>query len=351
MPAHPMTTSRTRAARVTPFSIALAFAFFQPQALTAQTPAEKKVVVYCSIDEAVARQVLDAFKTKTGIDVSTIYDSEAGKTTGLVQRIIRESQAGRPRADVFWSSELFNTILLARMDLLDPYDSPQAADIPPRFRDQARRWTALAVRARVLGYDPHATPESQLPARWEELAEASVAKRSAIANPLFGTTRGHVASMFVLWGPDRAKSFLTRLRDAGTQVVDGNSATVRAVIGGRAAFAWTDTDDVFAARGSGASMGLHYPDMGGGGTLLIPCSVAVLRGGPNPTTAKSLADFLVSAVVERMLAQSEAAFIPVRDRLRTELNMKWPPETPVVFDEVADFLDDADAAVREILIR
>src|SRR3990172_3920079 len=117
-------------------------------------PASGQVVVYCSIDENVGRQVLDAYKARTGLEVSAVYDSEAGKTTGLVQRIVRESQAGRPRADVFWSSELFNTILLARMGLLEAYESPQAADIPARFKDREHRWTALAVRARVLAFHP-----------------------------------------------------------------------------------------------------------------------------------------------------------------------------------------------------
>jgi iron(III) transport system substrate-binding protein len=260
---------------------------------------------------------------------------------------------------VFWSGELFNTILLARMGLLEPHESPQAADIPSRFKDREHRWTALAVRARVLAFDPRRTAESQLPTRWEDLADGDFAKRSAIANPLFGTTRGHVAAMFALWGPDRAKAFLTRLRDGGVQVVDGNSATVRAVIAGRAAFAWTDTDDVFAARrsgassaaSSGASLDMRYLDMGGGGTLLIPCSVAIIQGGPNAARARSLVDFLVSAEVERMLAQSEARFVPVREALRTELNVAWPAESVVDFNAVADAMDDANAAVREILIR
>lgn len=323
--------------------------------VAAPVVASGQVVVYCSVDESIGRQVLDAFKARTGVEVSVIYDSEAGKTTGLVQRIIREAQAGRPRADVFWSGELFNTILLARIGLLEPYESPLAADIPSRFKDREHRWTALAVRARVLAFDPRQFAGSQLPTRWEALADGDFAKRSAIANPLFGTTRGHVAAMFALWGKDRAKAFLTRLRDGGVQVVDGNSATVRAVIAGRAAFAWTDTDDVFAARRSGASsaesLDLRYLDMGGGGTLLIPCSVAIIHDGPNSAAARSLVDFLVSAEVERMLAQSEARFVPVREALRTELIVPWPAESVVDFNAVADAMNDADAAIREILIR
>ena len=313
----------------------------------------RSVVVYCSVDEGFSRSVLDDFSRRTGIELSVIYDSEAGKTTGLVNRIIQEARSGRPRAEVFWSSELFNTILLARRGLLAPFDPPSAADIPQRFKDPKHRWTALAARARVLAYDPAKTPSDLVPKTWHEIASPKHANRVVLANPLFGTTRGHVAAMFALWGSDRATAFLQGFRDHGVSIADGNSSAVRAVITGRAAIAATDTDDVWVAQRSGASLDLVYPDLGDGGTLLIPCSVALVAGahdGPSEV-ARRLVDYLVSADVERMLAQSDSRNIPVRDALLAELNMTRPPETKVGFDAIADAMDEAASAVREILIR
>ena len=121
---------------------------------TADTTPAEKLVVYCSVDEVFARNVFDVYQARTGVHLSIVFDSEAGKTTGLVNKIVREAEAGRSRADVFWSSELFNTILLARRNLLAPYESAAATDIPPRFLDSQHRWTALAARARVLAFNP-----------------------------------------------------------------------------------------------------------------------------------------------------------------------------------------------------
>lgn len=309
------------------------------------------VTVYCSVDEPFGRSVLDAYESKTGAKVSAIFDSEAGKTTGLVNRIRSEAGAGRPRADVFWSGELFNTILLGREGLLDPYDSPAAKDIPPRYRDPDHYWTALAVRGRVVAFDPTKVKSDAVPARWEDLAGPTFAPRTAFANPLFGTTRGHVAAMYALWGPDRTKKFLTDLRDNGVHLADGNSATVRAVMAGQAAFACTDTDDVWVAQRGGASLDLAYLDMGDGGTLLIPCSVAIIKDGPNSEGARRLVDYLVSAEVERMLAESDSRNVPVREALRADLNMEWPAETKVDFAAVADAMEEAVAAARDILLR
>ncbi len=328
----------------------------------------ERLIIYCSVDEVFARSVLEAYEDRTGVELAMIFDSEAGKTTGLVNKIIREAEAGRPRADLFWSSELFHTILLGRMDLLEPYDSPAAADIPPRFRDSRHRWTALAARARVLAFDPRAPGFSprgapselprglkpaarEIPTRWEACADPEVAGQLAFANPLFGTTRGHVAAMFALWGNERGRAFLMRLREGGVHIVDGNSSAVRTVIAGRALLAATDTDDVWVAQSTGASLDLAYPDMGDGGTLLIPCSVAIIKGTRHPEAARRLVDFLVSPEVERMLARSDSRNIPVRETLRKELGVKWPPESKVDYDAVADAMDEAVAAVREILIR
>ncbi len=317
----------------------------------ADAPAATKLVVYCSVDEAFARRVLNVFEERTATRLGIVFDSEAGKTTGLVNRIIREAQAGRPRADVFWSSELFNTILLARNGLLEPYDSPAAADIAPRFKDPLDQWTALAARARVLAFDPTKVFRAEVPTHWEQLASPEFAGQTAFANPLFGTTRGHVAAMFAMWGEERARGFLQHLRDGGALIADSNGATVRNVIAGRVRFGATDTDDVWVAQRGGASLDLVYPDMGRGGTLVIPCSVAIVRGSRDLPAARRLADFLVSAEVERMLAESDSRNVPVRPRLREELGVSWPPESKVDYNQVTDAMDDAVVAIREILIR
>ena len=307
------------------------------------------VVLYTSVDEAFARQSVERFTQATGIEVSMLTDAEAGKTTGLVKRI--RTEAASPRADVFWSGEIFNTILLAREGLLEPYDSPAAADVPPRYRAADHRWTAVALRARVLAFDPERSPPETLPTHWEMLAEPPHAARLSLANPLFGTTHGHVAAMFALWGEVRARDFLTRLRAGGVRIAAGNSSAVRDVIAGRTAICATDTDDVWVAQCQGASLDLRYPDMGDGGTLLIPTSVGIVAGCKHPEPARRLVDFLVSAEVERLLARTDSRNIPVRPALRTELNLELPPHSRVSFEEVADHMAATAAAVREILIR
>ena len=298
-----------------------------------------QVVLYASADAPLVQQVVDVFKQKTGINVLLKGDTEAGKTTGLVQRI--RAERDRPRADVFWSSELFNTIKLAREGLLAEY-RPPAEGIPNRYKDPQGRWVAFGARARVLAYNTDVVQPDALPKTWRALADPRWQGKLGVADPRFGTTGGHVAAMYALWGEPQYIQWLTELNKTCRGVwQDGNATAARRVGRGELTLCATDTDDVYARRNRGEPVAMTCPDMGDGGTLLIPNSVAMLAGAPNPEAAKKLIDFLSSPELERLLALSDSRNIPVRAALREALQIEMPPETKIGFDAIADAFDQA----------
>ena len=66
----------------------------------------------------------------------------------MYTRLIAEKD--RPLADVYWSGEFAQTILLREEGVLKPYSSPNAASIPAVYRDPDDYWTGFAGRARVI---------------------------------------------------------------------------------------------------------------------------------------------------------------------------------------------------------
>ena len=100
-------------------------------------PEPAAVVVYTSVDQHYAEPVLAAFERETGIRVRAVYDVEASKTTGLVNRLIAER--ARPKADVFWNGEFAQTMLLKERGLLASYASPGREAAP--WRDPDGYWT------------------------------------------------------------------------------------------------------------------------------------------------------------------------------------------------------------------
>lgn len=313
-----------------------------------KTDNNQAVTLYTSVDEPFAREVVAEFEKQTGLHVQLVTDTEAGKTTGLVRRI--EAERANPRADVFWSSELFNTIRLARAGLLAEY-RPAAPDIPDRYKDPQGRWTAFGTRARVLCYSTTRLKEDELPRQWRQIVDPKWAGKLAVADPRFGTTTGQFAAMYVLWGEAGYIDFLKQLdQTTSGLLMDGNATVARKVGAGDMLIGATDTDDVYARQARNEPIALIYPDMGDGGTLLVPNSVGLVEGAPHPQAARKLVDFLASEATERMLAKSESRNFPVRDSLRSELKMELPPETKVPFEKIVDALDPALRIAGEYLV-
>ena len=74
------------------------------------------VTVYTSQDQVYAEPILQRFEQETGVRVRVVYDSEAVKTVGLINRLIAEKN--HPRCDLFWNNEAFRTHQLAARNVL-----------------------------------------------------------------------------------------------------------------------------------------------------------------------------------------------------------------------------------------
>jgi len=274
-----------------------------------------QVVVYTSVDQIFSEPVLNEYEQKTGVNVKAVYDVEAAKTTGLVNRLIAEKR--RPKCDVFWNNEIGRTIVLKEKGVLTPYRSPSAVEIPPQFIDKENYWTGFAARARVLVYNTSLLSERDLPKSIFELTEEKWRGKVAMAYPLFGTTGTHVAAMYDVLGGEKTESFLSALAANDVVIVDGNSVVRDLVVEGRLPIGFTDTDDVNVAIQSGKPVKMIYPDKGGIGTLLIPNTVALIKNAPHPKAGRKLIDYLLSREVESKLSFSESANMPLRDGAQT----------------------------------
>ncbi len=300
---------------------------------------DKPVVVYTALDEMYSRPILDAFTSRTRVPVRAVYDTEAAKTTGLVSRLIAEK--GRPRADVFWNNETAQTIVLKKKGVIKPYLSSSAEAIPARFRDPDGYWTGFAARGRVIIY--HTGKVKSPPRSVLDLLKPEWSGKAAIANPLFGTTATHAAALFALWGEEKARAFFLGLKQNKVAILPGN-ATVRDLVArGEFEVGLTDTDDANGAIEDGLPAAWLFPDQetDAMGTLVIPNTVALIAGGPNPNAGKLLIDHLLSPEVERTLAAMRSIQIPLNPAVPV------PPKTPkitgikhlnVSFEAVADFM-------------
>lgn len=285
-------------------------------ALGCSRDARTEVVIYAAVDRGQAEPILARFEEQHGARVRALYDAESAKTTGLVTRL--QAESAQPRCDVFWNNELAQTLLLANRGMLQSYDSPAAAGIPSTHKDDDHRWTALAQRARVIVYNTRLVPSGEVPRSIFDLTKPKWRGKVAVANPQFGTTRTHVAALFAALGPQRAQDWLQGLMDNEVRIVDGN-AMVKGLVArahpdaSPVLVGLTDTDDVLAGQAEGEPVDMVFPDQDSLGTLVIPCSVCLVRGGPHADIGRKLIDFLLSPQTEALLTGSKSGYFPVRE--------------------------------------
>jgi len=270
-----------------------------------------EVVVYTAQDDEFAEPIFAEFTKATGVAVRPKYDTESTKTVGLAEAI--RAERARPRCDVFWNNELINTLRLEREGLLDVYRPAIAQSYPPQYRSPDGTWYGFAARARVLVVNRERLAGKERPRSILDLANPRWRGRAGMAKPLFGTTASHVACLFAFWGDDKAREFFRRLKENRVEILSGNKQVALAVAAGRLDFGVTDTDDAHVEITKGAALEIVYPDQGPGemGTLFIPNTVAVIRGGPHPEAARRLVADLLSPRVEDALARCPSAQIPL----------------------------------------
>jgi len=287
-----------------------------------RNPTVPEVVVYTSVDQPHAQPVLEAFQEWSGIRVRPVYDVEASKTTGLVQRLAAERD--QPRADVYWSSEVAQTLWLSDQGVL-------------------ASWHEVGLRARVILVNTDRVAEARTPTRlWDLVDERWAEGEVAVANPLFGTTFTHAAALYATLGPERTRAFFQTVRDGGTRVVDGNATVRDLVASGEVAVGLTDNDDAAGAIRRGAPVRVVVPGSAEDGALFIPGTVALVAEAPNPAQGRALVDYLLSEEVERGLIEVGFFHASVRSP---------PPGAEISWPAVSEQVPRAREELREMFLR
>ena len=303
---------------------------------SAIAPRPPIVVVYASVDRSIAEPILDRFARRTGIDVRTVYDTEANKAIGLANRIVGER--AHPQADVFWNGEFVQTVRLAQKGLLAPTPASIDGSRIRKFHARDAQWHALAGRMRVLLVNRAVLSPTDDPKHIEDLANPRWRGKLAIADPHFGSTGSHLATLLLLWGETRFNRWLSGMRANEVHLFPGNAQVKDAVVAGQVMVGLTDSDDAaegIATNHQLATLFVRQSD--DFAEMMVPSTVALVRGSNNAAPAHQLMTYLLSAEVEQSLtARREVFFGTRRDVLEQASRTQMGDSVPDYFEAAAD---------------
>jgi iron(III) transport system substrate-binding protein len=301
-----------------------------------------EIVLYTSVDQPVAAKIVAAFeKENASAKVRLVTDTEASKSVGLATRLRAEKE--NPVCHVWWGNEVFHTVGLCAEGFFASLSLPVLGEIAPQFKDEQGRWAGSGLRARVLAVnDAAGSTKGSL----DDLLDPRFNYKVGLARPLAGTTGGHVAALYALWGEKKADDFFRRLKANNATMLGGNSAVAEQVGTNNLVIGLTDNDDIFAAQRNGGELWLVLPDQGPDqiGTLAIPTTVALVKRDDRPPAASTLAAFLLSDRCERTLIDENFAAYSVRESAPDR-----PKTMNVRFEDVAKLMGTAPKRAADIL--
>jgi len=250
----------------------------------------EKPTLYSSIDRIYSEQLLEGFAD----DVLLVSDTEAAKSTGLINRLVAEKN--RPVADLFLSGDPMRTAFLEKEGIGQVY---QDREIAARFRMV------------IINHDRESHKER--PKNTLDFAKPKFAPFACLANPQFGTTSMHLAVLLDYYGEARTKQFLQEFIANGGTLVASNGEVKRRVGSGEFVYGLTDSDDVSVALSDGKPVDYLIPDQETFGAIAIPITVVVISDAPQFEKAVLLAEHLTSRQAEQIMAKGLAAHFPLID--------------------------------------
>ncbi len=251
---------------------------------------EPEFVVYHSWDDAVARVVLDAFTTETGIEARAMR-----RSSRHIVKII-EAERDAPVASVLMAGPAASYLMLKAAGLLAAYRPESADAIPAAYRDPDDTWTGIYIGVLAfgsVGLDPP-------PRSFDDLISLSLPKGVTYSNPATsGTAYTFLLALIALRGEAGAFAFLQQLHHRVVEVPTGGATTLRLVELGEADVAVAFAHDVVRIQRRLPTMLLSFPAEGTGWEV---GAAGLLAHAPRPEAGKRFLDFLARPATQELFA-------------------------------------------------
>lgn len=250
---------------------------------------EGKVVLYSTLTVNDARALGEAFERKYGVKVVPWR----GGSDKIMQRLITESRARRRDADVVEMNGP-QMEMLHREKLLEAFDSPVLADIPPAAIAPHRRYVADRLAFYVLAYNTNLVKAAEAPKTFEDLLQPKWRGQLALES----TDVVWFAAVVKAMGEQKGLEYFRRLAALQPQVRTGHILLAELVAAGEvpvALNAYNNNIETLVKKGAPVAWTPLQPAFG------RPSSIGIVAGAPHPHAAMLFTEFVLSREGQEIL--------------------------------------------------
>jgi len=298
------------------------------------------LTIYNAQHEQVVGMLTAIFTKETGIKVQV----HTGEGPDIASQILQEG--GDSPADVFFTENSPELILLDEKGLLAPVDPTTLAKVPGKYSAADGDWLGVLARENVLDFNVSMISESTLPTSLMDLAKPEWVGKIGIA-PSDADFLPLVSAVIQTEGKPAALAWLNGLK-TNAKIYEDDESVVAAVARGDVAvgvvnnYYWARLEtDLGPQKIDSAVYHFKHGDIGG---LINISGAAVLKSSKNQAAAQKFLAFLVSHEAQVALGQSDVDFeYPLApgvapNKLLTPFAVLQPPSI-----SVSKLGDDQDA--------
>ncbi len=285
----------------------------------------KEVVIVTSFPKELFENYKKAFEVKHP-GVTVVINA---KQTNAGVTYLQETKA-KPAADIFWVSapDAFQT--LKSDGILEKYSLPKEilTRIPAKIgtfpiSDPDGTYFGFAVSGYGLMWNKmymqtHRLPE---PKEWTDLADPRYYGHLVISAPSrSGTTHLTIEVILQAYGWEKGWALLLSTGGNMGSITERSFGVPEAVNTGQYGIGVVIDFFGLSAIASGFPVDFAYPSL----TSVVPASVGIVKGGPNPENARAFVNFLLGDEGQTLLFSKEIARLPVIPALYAKAPAGYP---------------------------
>jgi len=258
----------------------------------------RALTVYSAGPGGLIKKLVAGFEKQSGAKVD-VFQATTGKVLARL-----EAESANPRADVLISASWDTATGLDEKGMLLPYTSPNASQVPDRFKTG----TYVAEGISALGIVWNTRSGTPQPADWSDLTRPAYRKLVTMPDPsMSGASLDLLLGLQAAQG-DKAWKLFEALRDNGMAIAGPNAQALAPVLQGAKAAVFGAVDYVsFANMAKGEPVKVIFPSSG---TVIAPRPMMILKTARHADQARQFIDYVLSEEGQKLVAQ--AWLLPAR---------------------------------------
>ena len=253
---------------------------------------EAVVVFYTTTPAQYVKMLVEPFEKKYGVKV----DVWRARSELILQRVVNEARAGKPRADVVASISP-PIEAMRREHLLQAIHSPRHKELLPSAAPSHGQWASTLQYVFVQAYNTQKVKKEDLPKTYEDLLDPRWQDKLAIE----GSDHEWVSAVIDDMGGRKGEQFFKDLVGRNhLSVRNGHPLLTNLVGSGEVPLALTVYQySVEQAKKTGAPIDWLAIEP----AITIADAMAVPRGAPHPHAALLFYDYMISEQAQKILAK------------------------------------------------